>query len=147
MDLQNYKKRESISQSDSLTHSKQLTPLKKNKKKTVIGFSPSRRMWINITTVCVWVITLSYLPNYSSAVLPSLPYNLIVNLVKLPNKDSADLAVADPGFPREGGGAPTYDFAKISQKLHEIERIWTPGGGTSIIYYVDPPLLEKTAEL
>ena len=26
------------------------------------------------------------------------------------------------------GGAPTYDFAKISQKLHEIERIWTPGG-------------------
>ena len=42
-------------------------------------------------------------------------------------------AVADPGFPRGGGanspgGAPTYDFAKISQKLHEIERIWTPGG-------------------
>ena len=37
-------------------------------------------------------------------------------------------------FPEEGaptlqGGAPTYDFAKISQKLHEIERIWTPGGG------------------
>ena len=26
-------------------------------------------------------------------------------------------------------GAPTYDFAKFSQKLHEIERIWTPGGG------------------
>ena len=24
-----------------------------------------------------------------------------------------------------GGGAPTYDFAKFSQKLHEIERIWT----------------------
>ena len=43
-------------------------------------------------------------------------------------------AVADPGFPRGGGanspgGAPTYDFAKFSQKLHEIERIWTPGGG------------------
>ena len=42
--------------------------------------------------------------------------------------------VADLGFPRgggansPGGGAPTYDFAKISQKLHEIERIWTPGG-------------------
>ena len=35
--------------------------------------------------------------------------------------------------PRRGrqlsGGAPTYDFAKFSQKLHEIERIWTPGGG------------------
>ena len=25
-------------------------------------------------------------------------------------------------------GAPTYDFAKLSQKLHEIERIWTRGG-------------------
>ena len=41
-------------------------------------------------------------------------------------------AVADPGFPRGGGansrGTPTYDFAKFSQKLHEIERIWTPGG-------------------
>ena len=43
-------------------------------------------------------------------------------------------AVADPGFPPRwgrqlsGGGAPKYDFAKISQKLHEIERIWTPGG-------------------
>ena len=40
--------------------------------------------------------------------------------------------VADPGFPRGGGanspgGAPTYDFAKFSQKMHEIERIWTPG--------------------
>ena len=35
-------------------------------------------------------------------------------------------------FPEEGAptlrGAPTYDFAKFSQKLHEIERIWTPGG-------------------
>ena len=30
-------------------------------------------------------------------------------------------------FPEEG--APTYDFAKFSQKLHEIERISTPGGG------------------
>ena len=25
-------------------------------------------------------------------------------------------------------GAPTYDFAKFPQKLHEIERIWTPWG-------------------
>ena len=38
--------------------------------------------------------------------------------------------VADPEFPRGGGTnslgkAPTY-FAKFSQKLHEIERIWTP---------------------
>ena len=49
-------------------------------------------------------------------------------------------------FPEEGaptprgGGAPTYDFAKISQKLHEIERIWTTGGGRPKFYYVDPPL-------
>ena len=38
-------------------------------------------------------------------------------------------------FPEEGAptlrGAPTYDFAKISQKLHEIERIGPP---------LDPPL-------
>ena len=52
--------------------------------------------------------------------------------------------VADPGFPRGGGanspgGAPTYDFAKISPKLHEIEIIWTPGGRPKF-YYVDPPL-------
>ena len=40
------------------------------------------------------------------------------------------------------GGAPTYDFAKFSQKLHEIERIWTPGGGGARpkFYYVDPQL-------
>ena len=35
--------------------------------------------------------------------------------------------------PQGGGtnppGAPLYDFAKISQKVHEIERIWTPPGG------------------
>ena len=54
------------------------------------------------------------------------------------------LAVADPGFPRGGGanspgGAPTYDFTKLSQKLHKIERIWTPGGRPKF-YYVDPPL-------
>ena len=46
-----------------------------------------------------------------------------------------EITAADPGFPRggrqlpRGGGAPTYDFAKFSQKLHEIERIWVPGGG------------------
>ena len=38
-------------------------------------------------------------------------------------------------FPRRGRqlsggeGALTYDFAKFPQKLHEIERIWTPEGG------------------
>ena len=48
------------------------------------------------------------------------------------------MAVADPGFSRGGGAnspgrAPTYDFAKISQKLHEIERIWAPRGDASKI--------------
>ena len=46
-------------------------------------------------------------------------------------------AAADPGFPQggggvstpRGGGVPTYDFAKFSRKLHEIERIWAPRGG------------------
>ena len=47
------------------------------------------------------------------------------------------IAVADPGFPRGGGanssgGAPTYNFAKFSQKLHEIERIWARGGGARV---------------
>ena len=42
-------------------------------------------------------------------------------------------AVADPGFPQDGStspprGVPTYDFANFSQRLHEIERIWTGGG-------------------
>ena len=56
--------------------------------------------------------------------------------------------MADPGFPRGGGanspgGAPTYDFAKFSQKLHEIERIWTGEGDTRPkFYYVDPPLYD-----
>ena len=44
-------------------------------------------------------------------------------------------AGADPGFPLGGGtdppgrGAPTYDFVKISEKLHEIEKILGRGGG------------------
>ena len=40
--------------------------------------------------------------------------------------------VADPGYPEVGRrpsrrGAPTYEYAKFSQKLHEIKRIWTGG--------------------
>ena len=30
-------------------------------------------------------------------------------------------------------GVPMYDFAKFSQKLHEIERIWTRGEGQSYV--------------
>ena len=41
-------------------------------------------------------------------------------------------SVTDSEFPQDGstnprGGGTNYDFAKIFQKLHEIERIWTPG--------------------
>ena len=61
------------------------------------------------------------------------------NLYSLSNISFAVVTytVADPGLPRGGGanspgGAPTYDFAKFSQKLHEIERIWTPGGGARV---------------
>ena len=53
---------------------------------------------------------------------------------------------ADPGFPQGGanspGGAPTYNFAKFSRKLHEIERIWVPGGeggGTRPLRPLNPP--------
>ena len=43
---------------------------------------------------------------------------------------------ADPGFPiggganppGGGGGAPTYDFAKFCEKLHEIEKILARAG-------------------
>ena len=59
---------------------------------------------------------------------------------------SLSMSVAVPGFPRGGGAnspgwAPTYDFAKFSQKLHEIERIWAPQGGrASLAPPLDPPL-------
>ena len=35
-------------------------------------------------------------------------------------------------------GSPEYDFAKISQKLHEIERIW--GEGVPCSSSLDPPM-------
>ena len=60
-----------------------------------------------------------------------------------------EFSVADPGFPRGGGanspgGAPTYDFAKIPQKLHEIERIWTPLGGHASKILLCRSATEKT---
>ena len=43
--------------------------------------------------------------------------------------------VADPVFSRGGGANSPCDVAKLSQKLHEIERIWTPRGAS-----LGPPL-------
>ena len=45
--------------------------------------------------------------------------------------------VVDPGFSRGSSvnspeGAPTYDFAKFSPKLHENERSWSGGGQVSL---------------
>ena len=40
-------------------------------------------------------------------------------------------------FPEVGAptlqGAPTYDYAKFSRKMHEIERIWTPRGSRTTL--------------
>ena len=46
------------------------------------------------------------------------------------------------GVPALEGEGATYDFARVFQKLHETERIWTRGGGgrRPKFYYVDPPL-------
>ena len=41
-----------------------------------------------------------------------------------------------------GEGAPTYDFAKFSQKLHEIERSWILGMYTSLMPPLDLPLID-----
>ena len=58
--------------------------------------------------------------------------------------------MADPRFSSWGGGinslgqegAPTYDVALFPLKLHEIERVLTPGEDVvrPKFYYVDPPL-------
>ena len=49
----------------------------------------------------------------------------------LPGKSLQSIPVAEPaGGANPRGGDPTYDFAKFSQKLNEIEeRVWTPRGG------------------
>ena len=60
------------------------------------------------------------------------------------------LTGADLGFPVGGGanppgGAPTYDFAKFCEKLHEIEKILGRGEGGDRARGVpplNPPLLK-----
>ena len=51
--------------------------------------------------------------------------------------------MADPGF-CPGGCANSkncYYFSKFCQKLHENERIWTPGGRASLAPPLDPSML------
>ena len=62
--------------------------------------------------------------------------------------------MADPGFPRGGGanspgaGRQHTILPNFPQKLHEIERIWTPrGGARPKFYFVDPPLLSLLLSL
>ena len=38
-------------------------------------------------------------------------------------------------------GVPTYNFINFSQKLHEIERIWTHHGGIGWGRPLDPPVI------
>ena len=66
--------------------------------------------------------------------------------------------MADTGFPTEGatslGEVTTYDFAKFSRKLHEIERIWMPKGGGRVLCAPPPdqplhtplPIANKAAQ-
>ena len=59
--------------------------------------------------------------------------------------------VSDPGFFRGGrGGALAPKSAIIfnffCRKLHENERIWTPGGGrVSLVPPLDPPMLSMVS--
>ena len=62
--------------------------------------------------------------SYDMSVQPGY-WTKIIYGIKFPS------SVADPRFPPAGGVNPPRrrDFAKFSQKLHEIKRIWTPPGG------------------
>ena len=72
--------------------------------------------------------------------LPYLQFRVTYfkKIISFFRKQSEPAPVSDPGLPKVGaptlgGGVPTYDFAKFSQKLHEIERIWTRGGTSKIL--------------
>ena len=63
-------------------------------------------------------------------------------------KMNDELAGADPGFSIGGGtnplGGPTYDFAKFSRQLHEIEEsLGHRGEGTCWGTPLDLPVLGK----
>ena len=55
----------------------------------------------------------------------------------------ASMAVADPGFSLGGdtNSKRSYYLAIFPPKLHEIERIWTPGEGAHVPGApLDPPM-------
>ena len=58
--------------------------------------------------------------------------------VSFVDKQPPYLSVEDPGFPQGGGanpsgGTPTYNLAKFSHKLHEIEKNSDSGGRGQIL--------------
>ena len=82
-------------------------------------------------------------PIFTRAVVNGIFYWLSLMLSPMSSQTVADPGFLPGGTPiLRGWGAPTYDFAKISQKLHEIERIWTRGGGghASLLPPLNPPL-------
>ena len=89
-----------------------------------------------------WAVSLA--PIFSDAILWENKYIKIRIRFAIYNANHNQWRIQD--FPEEAAptprGAPTYDFAKFSQKLHEIERIWTPGGDrASLASPLDPPLI------
>ena len=50
----------------------------------------------------------------------------------------------EEGAPTLGGGAPGYNFIKISQKLHEIKGNLARGGGGGVRVPCAPPLRSAT---
>ena len=63
-----------------------------------------------------------------------ISFNLLLCCQQLQVNDASGGSRIPPRRGRQlPRGAPTYDFAKFSQKLHEIERIWTLKGGASKI--------------
>ena len=92
-----------------------------------VGTPTSWKSWIRH-----WVVDLLSWNHSTNSFKISVMVPLYILLFNFPwmiNKSSGVSRI----FLRRGRqlprGAPTYDFAKISQKLHEFERIWTRGGG------------------
>ena len=73
------------------------------------------------------------------------PQSNFLHVHVVSGKFSQIIAVADPGF-SPGGGANSqncYYFSHFCRKLHENERIWTPGGGGGARPWrppLDPPM-------